>query len=87
MAKLMIGPDSPCDVKVIPDDKGGVHVVISIPTYNGMLVLQTSVMRDRADGDWVVLLPNVDAYDVHNDVIYLGAPDVERPAKRSRRDR
>jgi hypothetical protein len=81
MTTPMIGPDSPCQARVIPGRAGGISVTVDVPCYGGMHPLSVTVERDRG-GDWVVTMPDTSDLEVMNGITYLGAPDIKRPASR-----
>lgn len=87
MADTILKPDTPCSVRVTPDDHGGVHVALFVPTYSGGVTLHLAAERSP-DGDWRVYFPwpdgledevrsiNDGSFDASGGIGYLGAPDV-----------
>lgn len=84
----LLGPSSPCEVKVTPGTEGGLDIEVFVPTYDGGATFSITVERDN-DGDWRVFLPWIadlndqevilsDGHAVLNGIAYLGAPDVPR---------
>lgn len=85
---MILTPDTPCQVTIVPDDGGGVIVVVKVPTYSGWSEFTIATERD-GDGDWRVHIPwpgggtdpdgigiLPDGHEVANGVVYIGAPDV-----------